>query len=365
MSPSGRRPIIVWPDTWRVTLAVSVGIAAALAYPWRSTHDRWVLAVAVLSVVVLLSYWRGVHLTTNARRRMAITRGRRPGIHRRRGSLFSASIDETATALIRVEPRAGRRDALPLPLIASYLDRYGIRTDNIRIINNEKITGIGQTWIALTVSAIANLAALQARAAHIPLDQTTHVVARRLADHLHELGWTTRVARPGDLPQFGAGTGRETWRAVVRNDGVDYLAAYRIDITDELPDVFTQIRSHPVAESWVVLEIARAATGFSLGAACVFRTAAMPRRRAPLAGMTPQHGNHRQALMALDPFAAQRLEGHTAVPDELLGRLLWPVLARGARAVRLSEAGRVIGGIGTAASEASGLPERPRAVRNA
>ena len=57
-----------------------------------------------------------------------------------------------------------------------------------------------QTWIALTVSAADNLAALQARSARIPLQETTQVAVRRLADHLREIGWEAGMVGPDDVP---------------------------------------------------------------------------------------------------------------------------------------------------------------------
>ena len=91
---------------------------------------------------------------------------------------------------------------MPLPLIAGYLDRYGLRADTIRVTSRDIDHQAGRertTWIGLTFSATDNLAALQARSPQIPLDQTAAVVARRLADHLRESGWVTGVVEPDDI----------------------------------------------------------------------------------------------------------------------------------------------------------------------
>lgn len=55
-------------------------------------------------------------------------------------------------------------DVLPLPLIAGYLDRYGIRADKIRITSRDNASDASrrETWIGLTLSAPENLAALRA-----------------------------------------------------------------------------------------------------------------------------------------------------------------------------------------------------------
>ncbi|HZE15720.1 MAG TPA: type VII secretion protein EccE, partial [Mycobacterium sp.] len=52
-------------------------------------------------------------------------------------------------------------------------------------------------------------------------------------------------------------------------------------------------------------------------------------------GLTPQRGNHRPALIALDPSSALRLDGHTDLPADLLERLRWPAgMVRPGRASR-------------------------------
>ena len=57
--------------TARITLALLFIIPAAMAYPWPSTRDRWVLGVAIVAVVVLFAWWRGLFLTTMVGRRVA------------------------------------------------------------------------------------------------------------------------------------------------------------------------------------------------------------------------------------------------------------------------------------------------------
>ena len=84
-----------------------------------------------------------------------------------------------------------------------------------------------------------------------------------------------------------------------------------------------EIRSHPARETWMALEIADpsgSGSHFTLAAACAFRTDAQPGGVAPVAGLTPQRGSQWPALLALDPLSAQRLDGHTAAPADLLTR---------------------------------------------
>jgi hypothetical protein len=67
-----------------------------------------------------------------------------------------------------------------LPLIAGYLDRYGVRCDKIRITSRD-LDGLRTTWIGMTLGAVENLAALRARSPRIPLRDTAEVAGRRTA----------------------------------------------------------------------------------------------------------------------------------------------------------------------------------------
>nr|WP_275580463.1 type VII secretion protein EccE [Mycobacterium riyadhense] len=316
---------IVWPGKGRTTLTLLAVLPAAMVCPWRSTREQCVLAVAAGVVVMLFGWWRGLHLTTITRRRLVMI-CRRPRARSYRGCLRETGIDAKTTVLLRIRALAGD-NMLPLPLIASYLNRYGLRVDKIRITNRCIATGVSRTWIALTVSAADNLAALLARSSSIPLEHAAQVIARRLADHLTELGWVVTMAGPDDIPPLVARSARETWTALRREimaGAGDYVVAYRLDIDDTLPNSLDEVRAHPASETWMALEIACGRTGFTLAAACALRTGAAPDGPPPVAGLTPQHGNHARATMALNPLSSRRLDGHTALPDDLLVRLRWP-----------------------------------------
>ena len=82
--------------------------------------------------IVLLARWRGLPVTTILRRRLAMRRPR-SGVRRAGGS----GTDVRTTALLRVTPPESGPDALPLPLIASYADRYGLRADAIRVTSRD------------------------------------------------------------------------------------------------------------------------------------------------------------------------------------------------------------------------------------
>jgi type VII secretion protein EccE len=318
------------PGTGRITLALLAVVPAAMAYPWRSPRDYWVLGIAAAVVIVLFAWWRGLHFTTILRRRVAMAR-------RARGFVPESGSATSATALLRLGPPLGDSDVLPLPLIADYLDRYGIRADKIRITSRDNASDASrrQTWIGLTVSATDNLAALQARSARIPLAETTQVAARRLADHLREMGWDAGTVAPDDVPRLVAPNARETWRGVQRGDS-DYLAAYQVRVDAGLAETLDAIRSHPVRETCTALEIAGDRNHRTVAAACAFLTDSPPAGAAPLAGLIPQRGNHRPALATLDLLSVQRLDGHADEPAGVLAGLAWPTPEAGAHRAPLA-----------------------------
>jgi type VII secretion protein EccE len=309
-------------STGRITLVLLAVVAAALAFPWHSVRERWVLGIAVVAVIVLLARWRGLPLTTVLRRRLAILRPNRGG---RRAA--DSVTDVRTTALLRVTPPQADSDVLPLPLIVSYAERYGLRADAIRVTSRDSTSEAGtrerETWIGLALSAKDNLAALQARSSQIPLHETAEVAARRLADHLRESGWTAALAAPDDVPTPFPRHGRETW-AGIRHGNTDYVAAYGVKVDTALPNTLAAIWSYPVREVWTAAEVAGVGDGQTLAVSCAFRTDASPGASGPLPGLISQSGNQRAALTVLDPLSKHRLDGHVALPESLLlERLRW------------------------------------------
>lgn len=315
------RPTVLWPGPARLTLVLLAVIPAAMAYPWPTPRDRWVLGVAVVVVIVLLGWWRGLHFTTMLRRRAAMLRGNRAN-----GSVSEPA--GRATAVLRIAPGDGGEDLLPLSVIAGYLDRYGIHADSIQITSRDDAGAKRrQTWIGVSLSAADNLAALQARSSSIPLQETAQVTARRLVDHLREAGWAAAVVPAESVPAPVRGAARETWRAVL--DGDDYLAAYRITVDAALPDTLRQVWTQPADETWTTVQFAGTAAEPTVAAACVFRTGDRPHGASPLPGLTPQRGIHRAVLQAIDPACGNRLDGHTAVSPDAVRALRWPSGRRG------------------------------------
>lgn len=270
--------------TVRITLALLFIVPTAIAYPWPSTRDRWILGVGVVAVIVLFLWWRGQFLTTIVGRRIAMVLRRTPKEH---------ESTEFTTVLLRVdEPNPAR---LPLRLIAGYLDRYGIRCDKVRVTTRD-VGGQQITWIGLTLGAADNLAALQARSPRIPLRDTAEVVSRRLANHLRETGWNVTPVDRADSP--AGRDAKETWRGL--RDASGYVAAYHVEGDLEA------VRALPSSEIWTALEIMGAGSDLHVATACAVRTDDKPMA---IAGATPLNGRHRRALAALSPLSVERLTG--------------------------------------------------------
>ncbi len=310
------------PPTGRITLVLLAVVAAGIAFPWHTVRERWLLGVALVAVIVLLARWRGLPITTILHRRLAILR---PDQGTRRAD--DSVTDVRTIALLRVTPPLADVDALPLPLIADYAERYGLHADAIRVTSRDSTSEVGtrerETWIGVTLSAADNLAALQARSPQIPLQETAEVAARRLADHLRESGWTASLAVLEDVPTPYPRSARETWTGIEYGSN-DYFAAHGVKVDTALPNTLAAIWSYPVREVWTALEVAGAGADQTLAVGCAFRTDAAPGTSGPLPGLISQAGIQRAALSALDPLSSQRLDGHVALPEVLLlERLRW------------------------------------------
>lgn len=307
--------------TARITLALLFITAAALAYPWRTTVDRWVLGTAVIVVILAFAWWRGLFGTEIVGRRLGIwRRNRRGGGHTRR----AADPEETVTALLRIEPPTP--GPLPLPVIAGYVDRYGVRADKVRVVSRAA-AGETTTWLALTVNAADNLAALRARSPRLPLRATADIAARRLADRLRELGWGITIVADADTPV--PASARETWRGLRTEAG--YVAAYQIAVDDGLADTLAAVAAHPSAQTWTVVDITGSTGRLELTVGCALHSEQRPEPGAPLPGLKPVRGRHGPALAAMAPLSTKRLEGRpVAVPAGMPAGLSWPAARTGA-----------------------------------
>ena len=308
------------PGPGRITLVLLAVLPAVLAYPWPTTRDRWLLGLAVAALIVLLGWWRGLHVTTIVRRRLTMSRHRN-GIH---AGLNRGDPDLRSTALLRVTGAPGD-DLLPLTLIAGYLNRYGLAAHHIRITSHDDRSGVPgrDTWIGLTFSAAENLPALQARSSRIPLRETVEVAARRLADQLRELGWQTAVVGDADIRLF-APTARESWTGVTDDDG--HIAAFQIGVDNRLPDTLAAVWAGNATQVWSVLEIAGSAERCTIAAGCALRHTGDGGGTEPLPRLTAQRGNHRSALQVLHPLSGSDLAGHIEVSAAGLATIRWPVV---------------------------------------
>ncbi|WP_304116692.1 type VII secretion protein EccE [Mycolicibacterium bacteremicum] len=289
--------------TARLALALLFITAAVLAYPYQDTTRQWVLGVSIVVVIALFAWWRGEFATTKLARRWAIWRGNHGGARRSSG--------DTATVVLAIEDPLD--DELPVALIAGYADRYGLRLDKVRITSRET-AGQSSHWISLTLDAVQNLSALQARSASIPVQETAETVGRRLADHLREGGWTVTAVQQAPRPVSEAA--KETWRALTDESG--HLTAYRIPV-DALPATLAAVRAHPCQERWTAVEFGCD----TVTAVAALRTAERPAGAPPVAGLATLGGHQRSTLDALDPFSAHRLPGHQPA-GTLAGEVRWP-----------------------------------------
>lgn len=289
--------------TFRMMLALLLIIPAAMTYPWHSVHHRWILGVAVAVVLVLFARWRGVFVTTLI--------GRRAAVWRRNHAQPEQAVADRISVVLRVE--AGQDHVLPLPELAGYLDRYGVRCESIRVISRDE-GGRRATWVGLMVDAASNLAALQARSSDLPLAETAEALGRRVAECLRERGLAVSVPEGAQAPLRD--DAREGWRAV--RDGEGYLTCYAL-AAEALPDSLADLRSG--SELWTVLEFSGAPADPVLAAACAVRTSEQP-ATAAVAGLVAAPGLQRPLLEAMDPQSVHRLP---ITPSELPVGLTWPV----------------------------------------
>lgn len=282
--------------TGRIMLALLVVIPAAMAYPWQTTLDWWLLGIAAAVVIVVFAWWRGTFLTTVLRRRLALLRGHDEPRH----LVQHSETDAHTTVVLRV---LGGEHELPLTTLSSYLDRYGVQCDAIRVTHRDTPDG-RTTWVGLTFSAAANLAALQARSEDIPLRETAEVTLRRLADHLRELGYSVSTVDVG-IPDLLKSAPKERWKTVQDGDQ-GYLTCYAVPADDRLGDTLAELRTTDAAEVWTVLELTGSPARPEAAAVCAVRTGEIP-TDTPAGALQPLRGRQRRTLAALHPESTDRL----------------------------------------------------------
>ena len=160
------------------------------------------------------------------------------------------------TALLRMGPPVADADALPLPLIARYLDRYGIRADKIRVTSRDNASDASKRGDLDRRHGVGGRQPGGAAGA-IPADPA----AQR--PRWPPAGWpTTSVRSDGKPAASRPTTSRGCWRptraklAGSPRSASDYVAAYRVRVDDGLPETLEAIRTHPARETCTALEIA-------------------------------------------------------------------------------------------------------------
>jgi type VII secretion protein EccE len=287
--------------TGRIMLALLVIIPAAMAYPWQTTLDWWLVGIAVAVVIVVFAWWRGTFLTTLAARRLALLRRNDEARHQ----VQHSGTDAHTTVVLRVH--SSHDDEEMLSTLAGYLDRYGVRSESVRVTHRDTPSGRA-TWVGLTLSAVTNLTALQARSENIPLRETAEVTLRRLADHLRELGWSVSTVDV-HIPDVVGPEPKEFWRAV--EDGTrGYVTCYAVPTDGDLAQTLSEIRTAASTEVWTAVELTGTPARPEVAAACAIRTDELP-TAAPLPTLSPLRGQQRITLAALHPETTERLTVRT------------------------------------------------------
>ena len=298
--------------TIRIALALLFIVPAAMTYPWDSDIDWWIFGIAIGVTLMVFAWWRGLFVTNMI--------GRRWAMWRRNHFKREAPATNDVALVLHVDDPAGM--GLPLPLVAGYVERFGVRSRKVRVTNRDE-GGVRTTWISMTLSATDNLAALKARSDELPLHDTAEIVGRRLVDHLRETGLLATIV--DDVPAPLADGGREKWRGVSDDDG--FVSAYGIPVNDNLAQRLAEVWSRSV-QTWTAIEFSGTSAHPTVSALCAFRTAEA-QRGAPVSGLTPLPGLQRPLLTALDPASADRLDIPGApLPPGLLEPAGWLVGGR-------------------------------------
>ena len=278
--------------TIRIALALLFIVPAAMTYPWDSDIDWWIFGIAIGVTLIVFAWWRGLFVTNMI--------GRRWAIWRRNHSKPKARASNDVTLVLHVDDPAGV--GLPLPLVAGYVERFGVRSQKVRVTNRDE-RGVRTTWISMTLSATDNLAALRARSAELPLHDTAEIVGRRLADHLRETGLLASIV--DDAPAPLADGGREKWRGVSDDNG--FVSAYGIPVDDNLAERLAEVWSQS-AETWTAIEFSGTSAHPTVVRAMRIPDSGGGARRAASPVSLAAPGIQRPLLTALDPASSDRLD---------------------------------------------------------
>jgi type VII secretion protein EccE len=316
------RPLIVWPGPARLTVVI-LGLELACA-ALRPPIPWWQLALLTAAAVAALGWWRGQHWSSAVGRWLTMTmRNTRPA---RLVAPADAGADTTAVRLTArlwpppaIPARSGEpppNTLVPIRLLASYLERYGIICRTLQLISQTTtpplsalrantsayLTGATpqqrSTWLTLALHAADNIAALQTRG--IGVADLATVTLRHISEALREKGWTaTRIDPDAATPTFQplAAARREWWTAAQYADG--FRAIYTID-HNHLSQTLAELPTIAAIQTWTALTLSRNKHGPPTGVAqCALLTRERPRLDPPLPTLIPAAGRHLSAAATL------------------------------------------------------------------
>lgn len=372
-----------WP---RLSALVSLLLLGWALVPAGGRHPQWWhYATAAALVLGFAGSWHGQHVSTAVRRwapmtwhnrRQRAQRAQHPHSGHRPTEPQPPTADQCATTLeariiihLRPHPHAlttpdDTSDQLPWEFITAWLNRYGVRADEIAIcavtrtpppsgLRSDSATLLTSrtaqhrdTWLTYTLRAENNVGALTARrttmastadaspddAAGLQRAALADTTARRLIAELRERGWLATLSDAEQLPQFVPQTAtvrRETWTGTEYSDG--FRAIYAVtpgavaDVLDALPTLSTKA-------TWAAVTVRSQGRQPATIEACVGTlTVGQPSRR-PLPGLDGFHGVHRRVAsgLAATGFVDAAVDLPAAEVDwsDLAG-LRWPTAAVG------------------------------------
>ncbi|MFV8227403.1 hypothetical protein [Mycolicibacterium fortuitum] len=373
------------PSWRRVTVLVSVLLLGwAALVPAGHTPLWWHYLIGVVVIVAFLGSWHGQHVSTTVRRWVPLSRynrrqrARSAQPRRRRTTADPApeaaprSTTLQARIVIHLRPHphglttpADTADQMPWQFVTSWLDRYGVRADELTITSITRTpptsglrTDVASllttrtpqhrdTWLTYTLRADQNVGALTARQTTMgatdrgasddvdgpgvpqraALADTT---ARRLVAELRERGWlATLVDDEEPLPQFvppAATVRRETWTATEYSDG--FRAVYAIE-AGEVESVLKALPALATKALWVSVTVASRGNQPTTVSACVGTLTGTQPGRNPLPGLAGFHGLHREVIPALTVTGLDHALPVAQVNPADLTSLRWPTSAPG------------------------------------
>ncbi len=350
-----------------MTTTLLVGWAVLL--PAGRALQWWHAVLAGAVIVGFVGSWHGQHLSTSVRRWVPMIwrnrRGARPAPESaapNAGDPLRARI----TLQLRPHPHAltadsDRDDQVPWEFLISWLDRYGIRADELTVCSVTRTpppsslrTDVGatlaghhpqyrRTWLSYTLSAESNVAALIARETTVAAvdgdarqrPALADVVARRMVAEFRERGWlATMCSDTAELPAFvppSVQLRRELWTGTEYSDG--FRAVYTVD-PHRLHTVLNHLAARPSKAMWTVLSLHSHVDKPTTVAAYVALLTTTRPPMVPARGLSGYHGLHKQAGEALG-VVGLRGDGHLALPPQVdsaaveLTAHRWPTAAVG------------------------------------